>query len=287
MNDTLTRSYAACQQVTRHAASNFYYGFLVLPRAKRQAMHALYAFLRKTDDLADEDGPADVRRRALDDWRASLDRALSGACNDDLMPALVDTVQRYHIQPAWLHATIDGVCRDQDEMKLETFDDLKHYCYQVAGVVGLSCVSIWGLRDPSRDITRLAIARGAAFQMTNILRDLKEDADHGRVYLPEEDLRRFGYTIDDLKAGLSNDAFRNLMRFEVARADSLYRESAELSEHLLPEGQAALSAMSGVYHRLLEEIKRRDGDVFGERIRLSAWQKFGIAARSFWPRPIW
>lgn len=293
MNDPLASSYATCRQITRRAASNFYYGFLVLPRAKRQAMHALYAFLRHTDDLGDGDKPLEQRLAALVAWRASLDRALTSEFDSPIFPALIDTVHRYSVRPEWLYDAIDGVVQDQTVTRFETFAELSDYCYLVAGVVGLSCVRIWGVRGESCSdaerarIDQLAVTCGRAFQLTNILRDLKEDAAQGRVYLPQEDLRRFNYRGEELNQGVRNDRFRALMRFEIARAEQCYREGAELREYLSSDGQAALETMMGMYRGLLYEIKRRDGDVFTRRVRLNTLQKLGIAARSFWPRPLW
>jgi phytoene synthase len=285
--DGLKASYATCYEITRRAASNFYFGFLLLPREKRQAMHALYAFLRQTDDLGDDGGAVDERLAALAAWRISLDRALAGEFDSPVFPALIDTMHRYEIRPEWLHAVIDGVGEDQTIVNFATYADLSRYCYHVAGVVGLSCIHIWGIHDNGPRVTELAVICGRAFQLTNILRDLKEDIERGRVYLPQEDLAQFDYSEDDLRQGVYDDRFRALMRFEIDRTEACYSEAAELHEYLSPEGQAALGAMMGMYRGLLGEIRRRDGDVFTKRVRLNAWQKLGIAARSFWPGPMW
>lgn len=285
--DPLRDSYAYCYDITRRAASNFYFGFLLLPREKRQAMHALYAFLRLTDDLGDDGGSVDERLAALVKWRTSFDRALAGEFDAPVFPALIDTMRRYGIQAEWLHAVIDGVAADQTVVSFATYDELSRYCYHVAGVVGLSCIHIWGIREPSPRVTELALICGRAFQLTNILRDLKEDIERGRVYLPQEDLAQFAYTEHDLRQGVCDDRFRALMRFEIERTEACYAEAAELHEYLSSEGQAALGAMMGMYRGLLGEIRRRDGDVFTKRVRLNTWQKLGIAARSFWPGPMW
>ena len=285
MTWSLDDSYAACQRITRATASNFYYSFLVLPRAKRRSMCALYAFLRHTDDLGDNRQPADTRREALVRWRASLQRALCGEFDAPLFPALADTVAQYNIPPAYLEAVIDGVLMDLDERVFETFAELSDYCYKVAGVVGLSCIHIWGY-DGSDAAHEASKACGLAFQLTNILRDLKEDATTGRVYLPQEDLRRFGYTADDLRHGVRDGRFQALMRFEMARAEDFYREARQLEPHLSEEGRSVYGAMTAIYHGLLDEMQRRDGDVFTARVRLSTWRKLGIAMR-WLPRPSW
>lgn len=283
MSSMLDASYAWCRQLTRRTASNFYYSFLVLPRRKRRAMCALYAFLRRTDDLGDNALPRELRQSALAQWRLSLGRGLEGQFDAPLFPALADTVRRYRLDPAHLHDVIDGVEMDLDRCRYETFDELREYCYKVASAVGLCCVRIWGCT--SEAAREPACNCGIAFQLTNILRDLKEDAERGRVYLPQEDLRRFGYTVEQLRRGEVNDAFRELMRFEIARAEEFYRAAAELPRWLDADGRAAFGAMTAIYRGLLEEIKRLDGDVFRRRVRLSAWRKLRIAGRWLLARP--
>lgn len=284
MNMSLATSYAHCRQVMRQTATNFHYSFLVLPRAKRRAMYALYAFARLTDDLGDDDlgdGARSLaeRRRSLGAWRESLDRGLRGTFDSPIFPALADTVRRYGIPADYLRAVIDGVEMDLDHAPYQTFESLSDYCYKVASAVGLCCIHIWGFRD--RAAIEPAIACGTAFQLTNILRDLKEDACRNRVYLPLDDLRRFGYTLDELRQGVVNSRFRELMRFEIERAEGLYRQAADLPRWLEPDGQSVFGAMTSIYRELLGEIKRVDGDVFGHRVRLTAWRKLRLAGRWF------
>ncbi|HUY92435.1 MAG TPA: phytoene/squalene synthase family protein [Pirellulales bacterium] len=283
MNATLHSSYAYCGQLTRRTAGNFYYSFLVLPREKRQAMSALYAFSRVTDDLGDNDQPVEMRRAALVAWRRALQRALDGAAEGRVLPALVDTLRRYGFSPAYLHDLIDGVETDLQQTDYQTFDELRGYCHKVASAVGLCCIHIWGFtNDAAFEPARKC---GLAFQLTNILRDLEEDAAEGRVYLPQEDLERFGYSVQDLRQGLRNDRFQALMRFEIARAERFYQEAADLQRWLEPDGKTVFGAMTGIYRGLLNEIKRLDGDVFGRRVRLSAWRKLRIAGRWLFVRP--
>jgi len=275
-------SYAECQAIARRVAGNFYYSFLVLPKAKRRAMCALYAFLRHTDDLGDNDRPVAERRADLAAWRQSLDNALAGKFDSSLLPALADTVTRFGIPRQYLHEVLDGVEMDLDERVYETFGELADYCYKVASAVGLCCIHIWGFRGAAA--LDIATPLGIALQLTNILRDLKEDAGLGRVYLPQEDLRRFQYTADDLARGVRNDRFAALMRFEIARAEDHYRRGDGLERFLDRDSRPALRAMVGIYHGLLEEIKRRDGDVFTSRVRLSGWRKARIALGSLLAR---
>ena len=186
-------------------------------------------------------------------------------------------MRRFDVPPELLFAVIDGVEMDLDRSRYQSFAELSEYCYRVASVVGLACIHIWGFRDPAA----LEPARqcGLAFQLTNILRDLKEDADRDRVYLPQEDLDRFGYTVADLKRGVRDGRFRALMQFEIERAEALYQQAAELEHWLEPAGRRIFSAMLATYAALLAEIKRRDGDVLSTRIRLNWWRKLQIAGR--------
>ena len=283
MRRELNTSYAVCHRITRRAAQNFYYSFLLLPGMKRRSMCALYAFLRRTDDLADGDGPVESRRGALDAWRRSLDRALAGSFDDPLLPALADTVSRWSIPQVYLHDVLDGVEMDLEDRGYDTFDELELYCYRVASAVGLACLYVWGFDGESA----LEPARkcGIAFQLTNILRDVKEDLQRGRVYLPAEDLRRFEYSVDDLKRGVRDERFRALMRFEIERAEQYYRQGAALRNHLHVQSRPVFVAMTGMYRALLAEICRRDGDVFSGPIRLSRWRKIRIAGRAWMGRP--
>jgi 15-cis-phytoene synthase len=279
------QSYTQCQRVAWRTGSNFYYSFLLLPWPKRRAMCALYAFLRHTDDLGDNPHTADVRRAELQRWRHSLARALSGTFDGPLFPALADTVARYRIPPEYLYAVIDGVLMDVDQQQYETFDELADYCHKVASVVGLACIHIWGFESTAA--IEPAGKCGLAFQLTNILRDLKEDAAEGRVYLPRADLRRFDYSPEELKQGVRDGRFKALMRFEIARAEQFYHEAAALEPLLGADGRPIYAAMVRIYRGLLDEIKRVDGDVFTHRVRLSAWRKLGIAASCCLPGRAW
>ncbi len=285
MSAELAESYELCRAIARRAAGNFYYSFVVLPRDKRRSMCALYAFLRATDDLGDSDKPAAVRSTELTAWRNSLTRALAGRCDSPILPALVDTIATYRIPPEYLYDCIDGVEMDLVERTYETFADLERYCYKVASVVGLSCLHIWGFRDAAA--LEPAKQLGVALQLTNILRDLKEDAERGRLYLPLEDLRRFGYSREELQRGVRDERFQKLMNFEIERAEELYRRGAPVERWLSPDSRAALRTMTGIYHGLLAEIRRRRGDVFSQRVSLPAWRKASIAAWSFMSRPAW
>ena len=289
----LTESYEACRLLTRRTAHNFRFSFLTLPREQRRAMNALYAFNRITDDLGDDETfSVEERRIQLAAWRESVRGALtvvseeavvtlnaSPSNRDRYLPAIADMVARHRIPHEYLFAVIDGVELDLHPVEVATFEELERYCYHVAGAVGLCCIHVWGFRDDPA-VRQLAIDCGLALQLTNILRDLAEDADRGRVYLPREDLDRFGYSIDDLHRRVSDQRFRDLMQFEVARAKTYYASGERLFDHLEPPGKPILRAMLDIYGGLLREIERRDFDVFSRRVSLPKWKKLWYAGRA-------
>jgi phytoene synthase len=274
----LSHSYAFCEQIARREASNFYHGFRVLARPQRLAMCALYAFMRIADDLSDDAGAVEEKRGRLRAWRSGMHAALQGQYTHPSHAALHDAVARYAIPPRYLEDVLDGVEMDLDQAAYATFADLRLYCYRVASAVGLASIHVWGFRDPAA--LDYAEKAGLAFQLTNILRDLREDADRGRVYLPQEDLRRFGYDAARLEHGVRDPAFRELMRFQVARARGYYEAAWPLIPLLPPGGRAIFTIMARTYRGLLEAIERRDYDVFSQRVRLSSWRKALLALQA-------
>jgi phytoene synthase len=264
-------SYAYCERLARRAAGNFYHAFALLPRPQRLAMCALYAFMRIADDLSDEPAEVAAKRAALAEWRAALHAALAGEFRHPALPALADVVARFGLPVAHLEAVLTGVEMDLDVSDYATFDDLYRYCYHVASAVGLSCIHIWGFRG---DAYPPAEAAGIALQLTNILRDVAEDAARGRVYLPAEDLARFGCSTGD------SSAFRAMMRFEADRAYRYYDEAHALVACLYPPGRAVFLVMLRTYRALLDEIVARDFDVFAGRVRLPRWYKVWLAVRA-------
>lgn len=281
MGVSLRTSQLWCRRITRRKAGNFYFAFLPLPSQAFQDMCVLYAFMRVTDDLSDdEDRPIAERRVDVSRWRGQLSAALAGdVTSHPALPALVELVERSGIPPTYLYEVIHGVASDLDDVTIATFADLERYCYLVAGVVGLCCIHIWGFRDERAK--PLAVDCGTALQLTNILRDLTEDADKGRLYLPADEMEQFGYTLAELRAGEYNAAFRALMEFQVGRAREYYRRAHELFEYLEPVGQPVLSAMLRIYGGLLEQIERKRYNVLGRRIRLSTWRKLWICGDTF------
>ncbi|WP_406699928.1 phytoene/squalene synthase family protein [Singulisphaera sp. Ch08] len=283
MNDALRASYRFCGTLSRKEAKNFYYSFLVLPAPLRRSMCALYAFLRHTDDLADEPAPAGDQRARLDAWRQSVDRALTGGSANCWpgLPALIDTVERHAIPRRYLDEVINGVEIDLEPRPFATFEELHGYCYQVASVVGLSCIHIWGYESDGGRAEELAESCGVALQLTNIVRDVREDATRGRIYLPEEDLDRFGVRPEDLVADRTNDRLRNLLEFEAQRAYEYYEKAADLDRLIAPVGRPVHRTIVGIYRTLLDEIVRRRYEVMAKRVSLSPWRKAAITIRSF------
>jgi 15-cis-phytoene synthase len=277
--DRLSGSYEYCERRTRRAAGNFYHAFRVLPRPQRRAMCALYAFMRVSDDLADEPGPLADKRTALAAWRQATRAALdAGVYTHHLHAAFHDTVRLFAIPHDYFTAVLDGVESDLESVAVPTFAELYRYCYRVASVVGLACIHIWGFTGD--EAKPLAEKAGVAFQLTNILRDLAEDRARGRVYLPCDELERFDCPPDSWGASRPNE-FQALMRFQVERARGYYRESAPLAGLLSPAGRAVFQVMSRTYRGLLEQIEARGYDVFSRRVRLSKWRKLGLLLRAF------
>lgn len=278
MSDPLRESYRHCGDVARRAAKNFYYSFLLLPRELRGPMHALYAFFRQTDDIADGGEAVEERKAALASWRTELDAGLK--VGDGAWPgmlALADTVRRRSIPASYLREVIDGAEMDLTPRRYAEFPALRDYCYKVASVVGLSCLHLWGFRSDSGRAEELGVACGIALQLTNILRDVREDAGLGRVYLPQDELERFGVSEGMFSGGEMTPALRELFRFQAARAAEYYEQAAPLVALIDPAGRPVFRAMVGIYRGLLDEIVRRDYDVLAGRVSLPPWRKAAIA----------
>jgi phytoene synthase len=370
-DDLLKASYAACRCLVRGSGSNFARCLWLLPPSRRKAMEALYAFLRITDDLADQAGPAFRRQAALQQWRRDLDEALREAGIDlgsgfeiaevmskeffpasgeqmksgpagrgcppatpeaglpsfgpsatpelaakgrkmpvggdvpgqasqrleegdeylegvgrTILPAVADTVRQFQIPPVYLYAVFEGVGMDVAGVRYETFEQLSLYCRRVASAVGLACLCIWDAHRPQA--IRPAMDCGLAFQLTNILRDLKEDARLGRVYLPAEDLAVFGYSPDDFPPAQPDERFDRLILQQAERAQQFYHQAAELWNHLDRAGQRIFGIMYQTYRRLLDRIVCTPRIILAERVRLGAGEKLGLTLRwTLWPSRRW
>jgi phytoene synthase len=300
----LTMAYSVCRGITRTNAKNFYYAFLVLPKRKRQALCAVYAFMRRCDDIADDASLSlEERRFRLDAWLDALHRAQQGEpCDDPILLALTDAQRRYTIPAGLLDELAMGTAMDVVDpadqtqatpvpaspevpgltMRYRTFDDLKVYCYRVASVVGLVCIHVFGYRDPAAE--PLAEQCGLAFQLTNIIRDVKEDAAMGRVYLPEEDLAKFGLSAAELLSVADPARFRPLLALEAGRAREFYQAGEQLIPYISEDSQPALWVLVNIYRKLLEKIAQRQYDVFSGKVSLTVSEKLRVLGRGFLQR---
>jgi phytoene synthase len=282
---SLAEAYTYCCRVTQRSSSNFYYAFRLLPAEQHNALCALYAFCRFMDDIADQpesrlspERPTFRTERLaglLNLWREELQRCYGGTPLHPISQALADTVRRFPIAQAYLSGIIDGVEMDLHRRRYQTFTELYDYCYHVASLVGLVCIEIFGYRNPCT--REYAINLGVAFQLTNILRDVGEDAQRNRIYLPIEDLVRFGYGEEELRAGVYNATFTNLMSFEGKRAKEYYRRAVTNLALEDRRSLAAAEAMRLIYARLLDKIEAQRFKVFETRITLPTAAKIGLA----------
>ena len=275
---SLDADYERCAQITRESRSSFYYAFALLPPERRRALYAVYAFCRFIDDIADDEG---IREPAvlLSRWREELARVYTGVPTRALSRALADTARRFEIPRNLLEEIIAGVEMDLARKRYQTFDELRPYCYRVASALGLICIEIFGYRNPSAKT--YAENLGLALQLTNILRDVREDAERGRIYLPLEDLVRFGVTEDEILAGVYSPNFVRLMDFEAKRAQELY---AKARSALAPEDRSTLltaEAMRLIYAALLERIIKSNYRVMDRRHSLSAPHKLYLVGRAW------
>ena len=296
LGTTVADSYEECHRIARASHSNFYYAFFLLPKPKRDALAALYAFMRLVDDVSDENQSLLTKQRGLAKWRAAFDEAVTGHSQlfdgnaamplpsetlygeAEVLPALVDTMQRYKMPARYLHDLISGAEMDLMVRRYPTFDRLREYCYRVAGTVGLTCTHVFGFRD-ARALD-LAEKLGLAFQLTNIIRDVHEDYKLGRVYLPEEDLQRYGVSPEDFGRNEATLGVRELLRFEAERAWQLYEEGSALLGLTDADSRAALWLLVHTYSALLGRIELLDFAVFGERMRLSKAEKMMFIAKA-------
>jgi len=278
MKDDLTAAYEYCQALTKREAKNFYYGFMLLPERQRRAIYAAYAFARICDDIVDRDLPTDEASRQLAAYRRSFDRCLNGQPEGPVFQALRHVVDSFSIPPEYFYDLIEGVKIDLTTRRYQTFDELKRYCYLVASTVGLISIEIFGYAG-EETARRHAADLGVALQLTNILRDIHEDAGRGRVYLPQNELARFGYTEEELLAGRATPAFQRLLAFQIERARRYYADGRRLLPYLPRRARACVGVMAGIYSSILSDIEREPDVVFRRRVSLSAGQKLALAGR--------
>lgn len=266
-------AYAHCRTITRAAARNFYYGFVLLPNPRRAGIYAAYAFSRRADDAVDEEGPLDAKLAAVAGLRCELDAVYADAApaDDEVLVALADTVRRFGIPREHFDALIDGVAMDLTTTRYASFAELKPYCERVAGAVGLVSLHIFGFDDPRAPAH--AADLGVGMQIVNIMRDVAEDAERDRIYLPQDEMAKHGVTDADLLAGVTTPPIRSLLHTQGDRAREYFASGEALLPMLDRRARACVSMLGGLYQAILTEIEARDYDVLSERIALSTPRK--------------
>jgi phytoene synthase len=269
---SVSEAYAEVERLTREQARNFAYGIRVLPREKRRAISAVYAFARRVDDVADGSLPVEEKRARLERLRAALDEPPA----DPMLVALADARERFGIPDGALAALIEGGLQDTEQSRYASFEELRGYCTKVAGAVGVACIAVYGSPDVAR-----AETLGIALQLINIIRDVREDWELGRVYLPQDELARFGVSEDDIAAGRGGEEWRGLMAFQASRAREHLDDGLGLLETLDTRSAACVSTFAGLYRATLDRIEARGFDVFDGSLRLSPWTKLRIVGAGF------
>lgn len=279
MTMTAAEAQVFCTNLTKQSGSNFYYSFLFLPKARRDAMYTVYAFCKAVDSAVDEPPPGSDPKEELRRWRAELDAVYGGSPAWPIMISLAHHAKALSIPKAYFEELIKGVEMDLVKRRYETFDELSLYCYRVASIVGLICLHVFGPTTPHAQ--DYAVDLGMAFQLTNILRDLGTDAEQDRIYLPREDLAHFGYSEADLLQRKDSPQLHEVVRFEAGRARQYYAKARAALESLPASDRRALTVaeiMRAVYSRILERIERPDHQIFGPRVRLSTSNRLALAA---------
>lgn len=272
---TLAAAYQTCIDITRRRALNFYYAFLTLPRPARRSICALYAYCRLLDDLADDEGTPREKEAAIQAVHRRFHQSLAGESDDPIMIALKDTIHRYQIDVRHIDEITQGVLQDLTVSRYATFEELKAYCYLVSSAVGLASLPIFGYTSPKAHAA--AIDMGVAMQLTNVLRDISEDAASGRIYLPTEDLIRFGVDERELARATPTRNVRALIAFQVDRAEEYFQRARALFAYLPRRSRPCPMVLLGVYHRILREIRNREYDPMSQRITLPRGRRAWLA----------
>ncbi len=278
----LQNAYTYCKRVVQSSAGNFFLAFQLLPRTKRYAIYAVYAFCRAADDAVDDLPEPSLRRKALGKVRAALERVYCGDPRTPLEVALTDTVGRYRLTRQYFDDLLLGMESDIEDVSLKTIEELDEYCYRAAGTVGLLCIEVFGVAG--EQAKRYAVSLGRALQLTNVIRDLREDAIMGRVYVPQELLDRYGVTYEDLREGRGNYKVEKLIRKLIGMAKNAYDEADRYRPRNVAARLITSEAMRRVYHALLLEIEQDPLQVMQRRVSLPPWRKAGqvLAAVTTW-----
>ena len=275
----LELAYEECRLITRREAKNFYYAFLTLPARRRRAIYVAYSFCRYCDDSVDAERSDAEKLRMLAELRDKLNRCYQGQADEPLFLGLADVARQYDIPQEYFREVLAGVESDLVKNRYQNFEELSRYCYQVASVVGLICLQIFGYKDARA--RQYAIDLGLAMQLTNIARDVKEDLTFDRIYLPQDELAQFGYSEEELLAGTCNDAFVNLMRFQARRARDYFRSGFQLLPYLSPRSRACPAALGLIYSKVLDRIEDANYNVLDRRVSLSTAEKLQVMVHSW------
>ncbi|MHB8619186.1 MAG: presqualene diphosphate synthase HpnD [Chloroflexota bacterium] len=280
VDPAVAAGYEHCRVVARREAANFYYGFISLAPERRRAIYAAYAFSRECDDDSDGEGPTDAKRAAIDRARRRLEDCYGGRCgNDPVLLSLADAARRFDIPRTYFEELIAGVEMDLELTRYQDFSALRQYCYRVASTVGLICLQIYGCTE--RRAREYAVDLGIALQLTNILRDVREDAERGRIYLPLDELNQFGCAEEDLMRQSDSAVFRELLRFQAGRARQFFASGERLLPLLDLRARACTATMGGIYRTILQGIEDGGFAVFAGRVSLSGRQKLGLVGRAW------
>jgi len=264
------------REISKKSKSSFYYAFNLLPAEQRDAMNTVYAFCRKTDDIVDEGSVTDdLKFENLRKWRIELEKSLNGHSEYPLINKLSKTIQNFNIPLGPFFDLLKGMEMDLQQKRYVTFNDLQTYCYHVASTVGLMCIEIFGYRHSSAK--DFAVNLGIALQLTNILRDIKKDAERGRIYLPQEDLKKFNYNESDVLSSTYNENFQKMMKYQVERAKEYFNKATACLNKEDKKAMFAARAMQHIYFRMLNKIVDADYDVYNKKIRISTAKKVGIS----------
>lgn len=264
------------KNIAKQSKSSFYYAFNLLPEPKRDAMNTVYAFCRKTDDIVDESNDSlDIKYEKLRKWRIEFEKAFTGHSDFQLLNKLGRTISNFNIPLDPFFELIKGMEMDIQKDRYKSFDDLQLYCYRVASTVGLMCIEIFGYKNPSTK--NFAVDLGIALQLTNILRDIGKDAEQGRIYLPQDDLIKFNYSEKDLLNKVYNDQFKELMFYQSARAKRYFDLATSHLDLEDKKTMFAARAMQHIYYKMLEKIIDEEYDVYSKKIKISTFEKVGIA----------
>ena len=278
MSGGLDAAHEYCRALTKHEARNFYYGFLLLPARQRRAIYAAYAFARECDDIVDGGLDVDEAQRLLGIQRKRLDECLAGEPDGPVFEALGDAVTQFQIPRGYFYELVDGVGVDLTARRYADFDVLKAYCYGVASIVGLISIEVFGY-EGGEDARRHAADLGIALQLTNILRDIREDGERGRVYIPEDEIDAFGYSERELLAGIVTPAYNQLVDFQTVRAHEYFLEGRKLLPYLPRRARACVGVMAGIYESILSGIQRDPAAIFRRRVGLGTGAKLMLAGR--------